>query len=341
MAPLLDEAYIDTGKVYFVYKEFPVLGEASVMASFAGQCAAEQDAFWDMHDWLFTNAAQIKGGDGLTLIKQAARDQGLEGETFDACMDQQSPLDRIQEDFEEGRRWGARGTPTFFINGRVIGGLLPTEQFLQIVDALLAEAETGQLPEGVSAPTPEPTPDTDFEPETTAISGDEDAPVTIIEFSDYQCPFCLRHFEQTMPQIVENYIDTGKVRYIFKDFPITSIHPQAPKAAETAECAGDQGQYWAMHDRLFQGQQADWNQNPDAVTIFKSYAAELKLDTETFDACLDSDKYAAEVASDLDEGVRAGVTGTPAFFINGQFISGAQPFEVFQQILDAQLKANE
>ena len=333
MAPLLDEAYIQTGKVYFVYKEFPVLGQKSVMGSFAAQCAADQGKFWEMHDWLFQNAGSISPD----ALKQAARDLGLDGAAFDACFDAQTPRPRIQEDFDEGRRWGARGTPTFFINGRIIGGLLPKDQFLQIVDAALAEAQGGDLPAGVALPTPEPTPDLDFEPETYAVMGDPNAPITMVEFSDYQCPFCLRYFNNTLEQVKKNYVETGKVFYVFKDFPITQIHPQAPKAAEAAECAGDQGRYWEMHDRLFQGQQPEWNQNPDAVTIFKGYAQELGLDMDAFNDCLDSGQYTDEVAADLDEGVRAGVTGTPSFFINGQMISGAQPYEAFQRVLDSLL----
>ncbi len=336
MAPLLDEAYIQTGKVYFVYKEYPVLGQKSVMASFAAQCAADQNKFWEMHDWLFQNASSI----GPETVKQAARDLGMDGEAFAACFEQQTPRTRIQEDFDEGRRWGARGTPTFFINGRIIGGLLPKEQFLQIVDGVLAEALGGDLPAGVVLPTPEPTPDLDFEPETHAVMGDPNAPITIVEFSDYQCPFCLRYFNDTLEQIKKNYVDTGKVFYVFKDFPITQIHPQAPKAAEAAECAGDQGRYWEMHDSIFRGQQAEWNQNPDAVAIFKGYAQALGLDMVAFNACLDSGKYTDEVAADLDEGLRAGVTGTPSFFINGQMISGAQPFEAFQQVIEKQLSKN-
>ncbi|RME81522.1 MAG: hypothetical protein D6775_13360 [Caldilineae bacterium] len=314
-----------------------MLSNVSIVGSLAGQCAAEQGRFWDMHDWLFENVSTWRNGDAAANVKAAARTLQLDGDAFDACYDSRAPMVLIREDFEEGRSFGARGTPTFFLNSRLVGGLLPTDQFLQLVDALVAQAETGSLPANVATVAPSPTPDTNFSPETVSVLGSPDAPVTMIEFSDYQCPFCLRHFQQTMPQIKAQYIDTGKVRYIFKDFPIASIHPQAPKAAEAAECAGEQGMYWPMHDRLFQGQQAEWNQNPDAVNIFKGYATELGLDREAFDACLDGGKYEAEVAADLNEGIRAGVTGTPSFFINGRFISGAQPFQVFQQTIDSLL----
>ena len=225
MAPLLEEAYIQTGKVYFVYKEFPVLGKQSVMASFAAQCAADQGKFWEMHDWLFQNKSRIRPD----TLKQTARDLGLDGATFDTCFDNQTPQSRIKEDFDEGRRWGARGTPTFFINGRIIGGLLPKERFLQIVDAVLAEATSGELPDNVFVPTPTPEPNLDFGTETYAVMGNPDAPVTIVEFSDYQCPFCLRYFNNTLEKVKTNYVDTGKVFYVFKDFPSPRFILRHPK----------------------------------------------------------------------------------------------------------------
>lgn len=163
-----------------------------------------------------------------------------------------------------------------------------------------------------------------------AVQGDANAPVTIIEFSDYECPFCGRAFQQTYPLIKENYIDTGKVRYVFRDFPL-SFHPNAQKAAEAARCAGDQDKYWEMHDKLFQ------NQATLSVDNYKKWARELGLNGATFDSCLSSNKYADEVQADLAYGSSLGVSGTPAFFINGQMVSGAQPYSVFQQTIDAEL----
>ncbi len=163
-----------------------------------------------------------------------------------------------------------------------------------------------------------------------AVKGDKDAPVTIVEFSDYECPFCARFYQQTYGQIDEQYIKTGKVKLIYRDFPL-SFHAQAQKAAEAAECAGEQGKYYDMHDLLFeQGVQ-------NGVTGFKQFAQQLKLDTTKFNDCLDSGKMAGEVRKDMADGSNAGVQGTPAFFINGQLISGAQPFQVFQQVIDAEL----
>ena len=163
-----------------------------------------------------------------------------------------------------------------------------------------------------------------------AVLGDENAKVTMIEFSDYECPFCGRHFEQTYPQIKKEYIDTGKVKLVFRDFPL-SFHPQAQKAAEAAECAGEQGKYFEMHDKLYS------NQESLSVDNYKKWAKEIGLDTVKFNDCLDSGKMASEIAKDMADGTSYGVKGTPGFFINGKPVSGAQPFSVFKQAIDAEL----
>lgn len=163
-----------------------------------------------------------------------------------------------------------------------------------------------------------------------AVKGDPDAPVTIVEWSDFECPFCARFYQQTLSQIEQEYIETGKAKLVYRDFPL-SFHAQAQKAAEAAECAGEQDAYWEMHDTLFEkgvsGEEAS----------FKQYAADLGLDTEAFNTCLDSGAMAAEVAQDMREGQAAGITGTPGFVINGQRVVGAQPFSAFKQVIDAEL----
>ena len=165
-----------------------------------------------------------------------------------------------------------------------------------------------------------------------AVLGDKNAPVTIIEFSDYECPFCSRFYDQTLPQIKSDYIDKGKVKLVYRDFPL-SFHPNAQKAAEAAECAGEQGneEYFKMHDKLFAQGVAG------GVSTFKQFAKEIGLDTEKFNSCLDSGKMASEVQKDFNDGQSYGVQGTPAFFVNGKLISGAQPFENFKQVIDGEL----
>jgi len=162
--------------------------------------------------------------------------------------------------------------------------------------------------------------------------GKADAPVTIVEWSDYECPFCQRFHSETFGQIVTNYVNTGKVKFVYRDFPL-SFHPQAQKAAEAAACAGKQGKYFEMHDLLFsKGVQG-------SVAGFKQYAKDLGLNSAQFDSCLDSGETASEIAKDEQDGVSAGIQGTPGFIVDGRLISGAQPYTVFQQAIDAALAA--
>ena len=163
------------------------------------------------------------------------------------------------------------------------------------------------------------------------IMGDSNAPLTIVEFSDYQCPFCKRFRDQTLDQLKAEYIDTGKVKFIYRDFPLTSIHQYAQKAAEATECADDQGMFWEYHDIVFA--------NPNALdlTSLKQHAATLGLNTGEFNECLDSGKHASEVSKDLSDGQRAGARGTPFFLVGNTALSGAQPIEAFRSAIDAQL----
>ena len=177
----------------------------------------------------------------------------------------------------------------------------------------------GQLDETARA-NPQVSPDDD------PSWGPVDAPVTIVEFSDYQCPFCKRFYDETLPQIQATY--EGRLRFVYRDFPLTAIHTDAQKAAEASECADDQGRFWEYHALLWA------NQQELDVASLKAYAGELGLDTATFDDCLDSGKNTQEVQKDYSDGISYGVTGTPWFFINGQQLPGAQPFSEFQTMID-------
>ena len=163
-----------------------------------------------------------------------------------------------------------------------------------------------------------------------AFFGDENAPVTIIEFSDYQCPFCERFWSETLPSIKSEYIDTGKVKFVYRDFPLNALHPMAESAALAAECAGEQGDeaYFKYHDKIFENQQSL------SVENLKKWAKELGYN---IDSCLDSKKYLSEVNGDLSDGQSAGISGTPGFLINGIKLSGAQPFSAFKQIIEQEL----
>lgn len=174
--------------------------------------------------------------------------------------------------------------------------------------------------------------------ERYAALGDPAAPITIVEFSDFGCPFCRVHATSTLQQLKAAYIDTGKVYYVFKDFPIRELHPQALLAAEAAECAGAQGRYWQMHDQLF-AEPSEWDGSSAATAqaSFTRYATQIGLDQPTFEQCLASEQVRAEIQRDSDEARGLGLTGTPAFIINGRLLSGARPFEQFRSVLDGEL----
>jgi len=170
------------------------------------------------------------------------------------------------------------------------------------------------------------------------VKGDPDATVTLIEFTDYECPFCKRHYTDTLPEILKNYVDTGKVKYVVRDYPL-SFHPAAQKASEATECAAEQNKFWEMHDKIF-GTQGTWGS--DAIASFKKYATDIGLNASTFNTCLDSGAMAAEVNADLADGSAAGISGTPGFWIvsdDGQSksISGAYPYATFQAAFDEML----
>lgn len=181
-----------------------------------------------------------------------------------------------------------------------------------------------------SLPTGQPSTTQTFEiTKDNHIRGDFSAPITLVEFSDFECPFCARHYP-TLTKIFDDY--KGKVRLVYKHFPL-SIHPNSQKAAEASECADEQGKFWEYHDKLFENLAASGY----SVANFKQWAKDLGLNSGKFDECLDSGKFAQKVKDNFQEGSGKGVNGTPATFINGQLVSGALPYESFKQIIDSLL----
>jgi protein-disulfide isomerase len=202
-----------------------------------------------------------------------------------------------------------------------------------------------ERPAAAAAPAPAPpsgpAPGTMVNTASAPVEGDASAKVTIVEFSDFQCPFCARFHTGTLPQIQKEYVETGKVRHVFRNLPLEAIHPMAFKASEAALCAGDQDKYWEMHNLLFQ------NQRALAPEQLVGYAKTLGLDAAAFQSCLDSGKQAARIRTDLEEAGRLGLNGTPAFVIGVampdgkvktvKFVSGARPYADFKAAIDAAL----
>lgn len=168
--------------------------------------------------------------------------------------------------------------------------------------------------------------------------GNKDAKVTIIEFADLRCPFCEQFFTSTEPQILKNYVDTGKAKFIFRHYAF--LGPASTVAANAAECANEQGKFWEFHDYLYKNQPSETDTSLYTVDSLTQIAGTLGMDTTQFNSCLSANKYDKNVSDDLAAGQKAGVSGTPTVFINGTPIVGAEPFSVFQTAIDAALKTN-
>lgn len=166
------------------------------------------------------------------------------------------------------------------------------------------------------------------------VLGDQNAPVTVITYSDFQCLFCGKFFKEVESGLREKYIKTGKVKFIYRDFAF--LGDESFWAGNAARCAGEQGKFWQYHDYLYSNQSGE-NQGAFSKSNLKSFAAALGLDKEKFNSCLDSEKYTAAIQKETKEGGDAGVSGTPASFINGTLYAGALPFVTFTQIIDSEL----
>ncbi len=221
--------------------------------------------------------------------------------------------------------------PLVFFLGVGVGYLLRGSN---VITGPASKAAVGTIsPGGQDQPAAQTTPRKvtryDVTDDNDPALGPANAPITIIEFSDYECPFCAKWQAEVLPRIQQAY--PTQVRLVYRDFPLTSIHSDALSAAEAANCAGDQGAYWKYHDKLFA---AENGLGKDALL---KYASDLGLEMTAFESCLNSEKYKSEVEGDLNFAVDLGVRSTPTFFINGLAIVGAQPFEVFKGVIDKEL----
>lgn len=180
--------------------------------------------------------------DIINNLKDQAKKLNLDTNKFNSCLDSGDKASLVSADLDDGTKVGVNGTPAFFVNGRLLAGAVPFAQFKTIIDEELnGTAATSTQREDVGVG-------------NLPVLGSQNSKVTLVEFSDYQCPFCGRHYTQTELQLKKDYIDTGKVKFYYRDFPLPQIHPGAQKSAEAARCAGDQGKYWEYHDLLFENQ---------------------------------------------------------------------------------------
>lgn len=230
-----------------------------------------------------------------------------------------------------------------FFGGYSIGTLDQEGDFTaeDLKEMLTEIAQNNANPQAAQAPSPNVPEIVFVSLDDDPVKGNPDAEIIVVEFSDFQCPFCSRFFDQTLPLIEQNYIDTGKIKFVYRDFPIDSLHPNARPAHIAAECADEQGKFWEYHDILF-SRVNQWQSLPMSSLgdNFVAFADELELDTTNFIDCLQSESTAQEVHSDYLAGAQYGVTGTPAFFVGTEkdgfiLISGAQPYSTFERVIES------
>lgn len=343
-------------KIRIVFKNNPLSFHKNANAAHRAALAAQaQGKFREMHDLLFANQKSLSAAD----LEKYASQIGLDLNRFRQDMESEAIKTQVEEDLSSGQHVGVRGTPHFFINGKRLSGAQPIDQFRAVIDDELKLAQpllernlTGEAlykaiveQNSVKAlrHSRRPFPKNRMKPMAQALDhnaapvaleigdsyarGPENAPVTIYQFSEFQCPFCSR-VEPTLNELLAAY--PGKIRIIFKSFPLT-IHKNAKIASEAALAAGAQDKFWEMHELLFQNQK---QLNRENLT---DYARQLGLNVEKFDAELDAHVYAPQVDLETKQGQSAGVSGTPTFFINGKILKGAQSLSAFKTAVDEAL----
>jgi protein-disulfide isomerase len=341
--------------VRIVWKFRPIPDHPGAMlASEAALAAGQEGKFWQMRDVLFSNPSFERA----TLEAHAAK-LGLDLARFRSALDERNFSAQVAEDLDLSERIAIRNLPTLFVNGRRLeyggGGrgqpsaVLSAETLRASIQEALTEADQ-RLKQGVAReqlyasliaggledlgprlselpPLPQGVYQVDVG--DSPVRGPKDAPITIVTFSDFQCPYCTR-LEKTLARVREHYGD--RVRIVWKDAPGTEYHKEAMGAHEAARAAGEQGRFWEMHDLIFS--------RPYVLhrAMFEKYATELGLDLEKFRAALDGGKFQAAIREEIEYGVSiAGPSGTPTVFVNGRLMPGAFPFESFRQVIDEEL----
>lgn len=341
--PLLEQEFIQTGIIQWKFVPY-VLGvfPHGDRAALAAECAAAQggDAFLRMRNGLFAKQTGWRNSDEPDQVfAEIAQEEGLEIEAFRACLLNGDQSEQVELNVRLGKALGTQGTPAFVVEGVPVSGIIPVEGFRQIVQQLLAENDE---------PSRDwlPPPPTGGEPSLQSLVldgnvghgvGSPEAPVQIIEFSDFGCGYCRIFQSETRPVLDEEYVATGKVRWTYVPF-VLGMFPNGDVAAVAGECAGEQDRFDVMRRRLYDEQEG-WRGSSDPGPYFRTMAADEGLDGERFAACLDAENAPARIDANTRLGRSAGVRGTPTFFVNGFPVSGALPLDAFRDILDMELSA--
>jgi protein-disulfide isomerase len=360
--PSLIEEYVATGKVKLVFRDFPIpsLHPAAPLGAQAANCVAEQGAgaYWAMHDELFRTQDQWRAlSDPGEFLALAAERIGADPVAYGECMETGRQDARVVQSIADGQTLGFNSTPSFrFLRAgnaeaHTLVGAQPVEAFAQWLDALLAGEELPQPVEAEPA-TPEElpfwsNPETGLAPDPArrgfTLAGDPykgspEAPLVVIEFSDFQCPSCRRHALEAQPILEAQFVESGQIRWVFKNWPLKS-HAQAQVAAAAGECAADQGEFWEMATLMFETVE-NWSiEVPDPE--FLRLAEQLDLDMEAFASCLSGRGALERVLSDQDDGDGL-VQSTPTFIGvyggAGYVFRGARGAEEFTPLLQEMVR---
>ena len=364
-APALDKNFVRKGTVRFVFRDMPLdsLHPNATPAAIAAACVADQGpvAYWKMHDLLFeTQPEWSELPDPSGFFADLAQQAGADLQQYKACLESGEKQAQVAASLEEAQSLGFSGTPSFrFVReedgaGFNLVGAQPYNVFDQWISALQAgedpvdpqqaQREEPQLPFWATAEGLQPDPDRPgYTMAGDEFRGDPEATLTVVEFSDFECPFCRKHTLETQPVLDQEFVEPGTVRWVFKHFPLDNIHPRAAIAGVAAECAAEQGQFWEMHDKLFTSTDRWVNNQPEEG--LKALAEELGLDMDAFNACLEDPDMMDRVRSDQADGAPF-VRGTPTFVIlfpngDGRLIPGALPADQFSQALTQLLEQAE
>ena len=355
--PALLAGFAEEGAVKFVFRDMPLssLHPNALPAAIAANCAAEQDIvlFWQMHDKIFrTQKEWTPREEALSYFAELAQELGADPTQYGSCIaNSDSLVEKVNASLAEARTLGFTGTPSFRFVYEETGeafsltGAQPYDTFSDWIETIAlggspqgaAQAQQQQqegearLPFWATAAGLLPDPDRPgYTLAGDIYKGSSDAPIVVVEFSDFQCPYCSRHTLTTQPILDQEFVEQGEVMWVFKHFPIENIHPFAFSASVAAECAAQQEAFWQFHHRLFEDM-TEWA-SQDNSGYFMALAAEYELDTDAFATCLAQDEPALAVQSDLQDGMPF-VRGTPTFVVlsggEGRLIPGALPADQF------------
>ncbi len=338
VAPTLDQIATDyADSVRIVYKMHPLAMHPNAMpAAEAAMAAKAQGKFIEMHKKLFANQSALTRDNFIAWAKEI----GLDVDKFTKDIDNHTYQADIQKQVKEIEDVGSQGTPASFINGRFLNGAKPYPQFKEIIDEELGWAKANNRPDfktgkniaeasakqpGSSGPDPNKV--YELPVGNSATRGPANAKVTILHYFDYQCPFCVR-VSPTIEQLLKDYPNDVRVAYKMHPLP---MHPNAMPAAQAAMAAKAQGKFGEMHDKLFE--------NSTALSRDKyiEIATQIGLDVKKFTSDIDSNAYRAEIDTETQEAMKVGATGTPSTFVNGRYLSGAQPIDAFKRIIDEEI----